>query len=352
MKYIALFISLFFSSIVCGQYDHEDVFLELDDDALRQSILDSYKTNTVLSYNRARDTFFSQIDAVDNVLECVYSGFKITLNPDFDPTQDAFAKGINTEHAYPRSKGALEGTMAFSDMYNLFPAKANINTDRGVLPFEEVSDSQTDRWYFENDVLTSIPNQNRDLYSELLSGSGFEPREKHKGDIARAYFYFYTMYQSQTDQADPDFFELQREELCRWHFLDPVDEKEWNRNIKISTYQGDNKNPFILDCRLARLYCSDIDAACISVSTDEVDIVEISSYPNPASDILFIEQSNIDFAQYDLFNMVGNRIDVGYILSENEHQSIDISRLNTGIYFLRLYDNQKGIQAIVKFVKQ
>ena len=51
------------------------------------------------------------------------------------------------------------------------------------------------------------PSQNRDKYSESAS-SVFEPREEVKGDIARAIFYFYTMY---SIVADDDFFENQKE---------------------------------------------------------------------------------------------------------------------------------------------
>ena len=39
-----------------------------------------------------------------------------------------------------------------------------------------------------------------------------------KGDIARTIFYFYTMY---NNEADANFFEVQKQQLKIWHEQDP-----------------------------------------------------------------------------------------------------------------------------------
>lgn len=342
---------LFLSFALVAQIDHESVFSDLDDEALRQALVDNYKTSTVLTYSEARDTFMKNIDAVDNVLECVYTGYKITLSPNEDPTTEAFDKGINTEHTYPRSKGANENTNAFSDMHHLFPTRIQVNSDRGSLPLSEVADNQTDKWYFEDNTITSIPSQGIDNYSELLQNVSFEPREQHKGDVARAYFYFYTMYQSQADQAAPNFFESQRETMCQWHFDDPVDEKEWNRNIKISEYQDGKKNPFILDCKLARLYCDEILGSCISVSTDEVEKANIQIRPNPVQEMLYLDIDSEYVDRFSIINLEGREVHEGWIEKDVKNTAISLNGMNNGFYIVYVYNTVGQVVAVSKFIK-
>lgn len=352
MKYI---LSCFLCISIVGlhaQYDHEGVFPELDGDDLREALLEEYKPSVVLTYSQARDTFFRNIDAVDNVLECVYTGYKITLDPLLDPTIDAFSKGINTEHTYPRSKGAFENTNAYSDMHHLFPTREQVNSDRGSLPFSEITDAQTDKWYLEEDVTMSIPSQEIERYSELWEGESFEPREAHKGDVARSYFYFYTMYQNQADQAAPNFFSIQQETMCQWHYEDPVDEKEWNRNIKISAYQDGKKNPFILDCRLARLYCDEILGSCLTVSVHEPNPTDFSIHPNPAREILFVELSEDLYDQYQIITIDGKIVGTGSLDEESSQTTIDIQGLAGGFYTLRIFNSIEKYSTFKKFVKQ
>jgi len=351
MKKVLIGLLVLMSISISAQFDHESVFSDLDGDDLKDALVDNYKTSTVLTYSEARDTFFRNIDAVNNVLECVYTGFKINLNPNIDPTTDAFSKGINTEHTYPRSKGALEGTNGYSDMHHLFPTRERANSDRGNLHFKDIVDSQTDKWYFEENITTSIPTQGIENYSELLTNDGFEPREKHKGDVARAYFYFYTMYKNQADQAAPNFFGLQQETMCQWHFDDPVDEKEWIRNNKIATYQDGKKNPFILDCKLARLYCDDIIGSCLSVSTDNISNTSIFIRPNPTQEMMVLEVDGSIADNFTIHSLDGRVVSSGYLEKEAKSTSIITGDLNNGFYIIRVYNNAGKVTGIVKFVK-
>lgn len=79
---------------------------------------------------------------------------------------------------------------------------------------------------------------------------------KVKGDIARAMFYFYTIYHDQADRVDPNYFDKQRQTLCKWNQQDSPDSTEIERSHAISRFQG-NDNPFVLDVTLAeRAYCN------------------------------------------------------------------------------------------------
>lgn len=351
MHKILTFIIVFISCSLSAQFAHEPVYPALQGNTLKQALVNDYKTNTVLTYSQARDTFMKNMDAVNNVLECVYSGYQVTLNPNEDPTTDAFAKGINTEHTYPRSKGAQEGTNAYSDMHHLFPTKENVNSARGSLPFTEIIDTQTDKWFLEDNVRNTIPTSNIDGYAELKENEGFEPREQHKGDVARAYFYFYTMYQNQADNAAPNFFESQRETLCDWHFQDAVDEKEWNRNLMIASYQDDKVNPFILDCRLARLYCGDIEGYCISVSTNSTSVESIESYPNPVSDRLVVINSGNRYSRFQISTANGQIVQSGFTQLHTDELIIDVSTLMKGFYIIAFSDDKDRTQAISRFIK-
>ena len=80
-----------------AQFDHETIFPELHGEELYNALVANYKTSSVLTYGEARDTFMRNIDAVDNLLTCVYTGYTISLNPNLDPTTDAFAQAFCQE---------------------------------------------------------------------------------------------------------------------------------------------------------------------------------------------------------------------------------------------------------------
>lgn len=235
------------------------LFPELKGEALRAALRQAYKPEQVLSYRYARDTLYTRVFAFRDSLSCFYTGHTIYLDPRLDPTEAAYrdgkADGINCEHAYPRSKGAEHGN-ADSDMHHLFPTWVGVNQSRGNQPYGEVDDRHTQRWFYRNSVQKHTPPAAViDLFSE--SGDGhFEVREDHKGDIARAIFYFYTMYREQADAADPIFFSEQLPDLCLWHHADPADHREYFRTLAIARYQDGKPNPFVLDPTLAeRAYC-------------------------------------------------------------------------------------------------
>jgi hypothetical protein len=136
-----------------------------------------------------------------------------------------------------------------SDMHHLFPCKSNVNSSRGNDPFAEIPDEETDKWFRDDYYLTTIPDEYIDEYAEKLNNSNerFEPREDHKGNSARAMFYFNAIY---NDVADQNFWELQKDDLLDWNYLDEVDPEELERTWGIANYQN-NPNPFVLDNSLA-----------------------------------------------------------------------------------------------------
>ncbi|WP_017317613.1 endonuclease [Mastigocladopsis repens] len=234
--------------------DSATILPELSNSSLVQELAQEYRPSQSLNYDRARDEMFGRIDNQDGVVTDVYASYQIRLTGDGDPSQEADRLGQNTEHVWPQSKGADKGN-ARSDLHHLFPAKKNINSERGNKPFADIADTSTEEWYRDDTEQTTIPSSEIDEFSESAF-SRFEPREKVKGDIARAMFYFYTIYRSQGDAIDPNYFKDQRQTLCQWNQQDPPDNAEIERSHAIAEFQG-NDNPFVLDITLAeRAYCN------------------------------------------------------------------------------------------------
>ncbi len=262
------------------------LFAGLEGEALADALVQYFKPTALYEYGPARDTLFARIDNHDDSLTCVYTGWTLWLDPTQDPTQAAFqgGAGINTEHTWPQSKGATG--YAKSDMHHLFPTRVHANELRASLPFGEIPDHQTTAWLWQDQLLSQPPAAHLDEASEW-DGQRFEPREDHKGNVARAMFYFFTMYRGQAEAADPDFFWLQLEDLCYWHAADPVDAREYARTWAIAQRQDGKPNPFVLDCSLAeRLYCAELLAECQPLTTRQGELSPppptLEVRPNPS----------------------------------------------------------------------
>ena len=291
---------------------NQTIFPGLYGQQLIDSLVAHYKPATVLSYDDARDTLFGVIYNVNYSVRAVYTGYTIYLNPNQDPSDAAYAQDVNTEHTWPQSKGATG--MARSDMHHLCPTRVNVNSDRGNDPFAEIPDNDTDRWYRLTEVRSTIPTQHIDEYSEKdFDASQFEPREDHKGNVARAMFYFYTMYKAQADAADPNFFPLQKNTLRSWHHLDPADSLEIVRTQLIANYQDGKPNPFVLDSTLVdRAYFTTSPPG--NVQPGDLVISEFMANPNAVSD---------SYGEYvEFYNTTDTTIDInGFTLEDDDGQA-------------------------------
>ncbi|MFA8299856.1 MAG: endonuclease [Hyphomicrobiales bacterium] len=234
--FTAILINLFlFSSVLAFSQTAPSSYKNVQ---LRQWLKQNYfdGKHTRLGYTRARRYMYNNIDNYNNKITCVYSGYIKSWSYGGTGTNPY---PINCEHTVPQSFFNKSEPMK-SDLHHLFPTYANWNSTRSNYPFDEISDTQTDKWMYQTSSTYNKPSSNIDAYSEYAN-SEFEPREDHKGNVARAIFYFYTMYPTQagsiTRVADPDV-------LYQWHLADPVDSKERDRNNKVETYQGD-RNPYI-----------------------------------------------------------------------------------------------------------
>ncbi len=207
-----------------------------------QALRDWFKANNYngkhiqLGYTNARVKMYNFIDNKNNSLKCVYSGLVVSWTYGGTGSNPA---PLNCEHTIPQSFFAEAEPMK-SDIHHLFPTYANWNSTRSNHPFKDIADSSTEKWMRSTASQTTIPTSAINEWSEYANSS-FEPREDHKGNVARSIFYFYNMYPTQAGPlskvGDINMF-------YQWHLADPVDADEIDRNNKVAQYQG-SRNPYI-----------------------------------------------------------------------------------------------------------
>ncbi|MGI4862300.1 MAG: endonuclease [Janthinobacterium lividum] len=215
-------------------------------DWLRTNWYDPYRV--VLSYADARAKMYNYADNYSNSVVCVYSGYSESVPFNFNNTSTGVVSSINCEHSIPQS-WFNETVRMRSDMHHLYPTYITWNSNRGSDPYAEIPDTQTTLWMRLTQSQTGIPATNIAEYSEDGPGK-FEPREDHKGNLARTAFYFYTMHAGQPDLVSTGHNDINTladlNTLYQWHLADPVDAHEQERNRRVAASQG-NYNPFIED---------------------------------------------------------------------------------------------------------
>lgn len=213
------------SSLAPGEYYRDAQGLQGGD--LLRTLAGIVSRHKVLSYDRARDVMFADVDDLDDddVVECDYTDRKLAGVTD---RRSAYreGKGFNAEHTWPQSLGAVGS--AKSDLHHLFPTDCHANSKRSSFPFGEVVNVV---WSEGGSKL------GRDSRGRMV----FEPRDEQKGNTARALFYFYTVYGKQANLSN---FRVEQETLVKWHRQDPVTSLDRERNDAVYRYQG-NRNPFV-----------------------------------------------------------------------------------------------------------
>jgi hypothetical protein len=183
-----------------------------------------------------------------------------------------------------------------SDLHHIFPTWANVNSARGNLPFAAIPDNQVSSWWGIGTVgglKTAPPIDVRYKFSKLRDNTAFEPRDDHKGNVARAIFYFWMRWQNDaTVSANQRFFEGMKETLYRWHYIDPPDEREVKRSNDIAAEQG-NRNPFVHDTTLIRrAFFPHIGDGGGNTFTVTSSAVQFNTRRIGASDTLFVFVQN------------------------------------------------------------
>jgi plastocyanin len=86
--------------------------------------------------------------------------------------------------------------------------------------------------------------------------------------------------------------------------------------------------------------------AVLPLTTNSISTNFLSIYPNPASDVIFIETESLSLI--NIYNISGQKI-INLELSDS--QSINIEQLESGIYLIEVMSSGKKISDLVKIVK-
>ncbi|MDA9793407.1 endonuclease [Bacteriovoracaceae bacterium] len=197
-------------------------------------------THTPLtSYTTARKYLFGAIhlkqDERGHYVEDVYCAKTIRNNVGEMRIPDHNV--INCEHTWPQSRfsSAAPKSIQKSDLHHLYPTDSRANSSRGNSKFGELANPE------------SLSNCGISSKGDIAGNGarGFEPPKEHKGNVARALFYFSIRYKIEI----VDYEEMY---LRQWNYEDPVDDAEMKRNNIVESVQG-NRNPFIDDPSLMEM---------------------------------------------------------------------------------------------------
>ncbi len=210
-----------------------------------------------LSYKTARKWLFghlhlNQAETGELSVLDVYCGHSYTAQ-DFNTgdktpglNEIPWHEVVNTEHTWPQSRFNKEKygkDIQKGDLHHLFPTANRMNSTRGNLQFAEVdvtSSSQVTVRGLDCEMNRKGTIKAIEGMPELTAGDRnlyYEPPSAHKGNVARALFYFSVRYEMPIAPAEEAY-------LRKWHEEDPVDYDEALRNQLIFQIQG-NRNPFI-----------------------------------------------------------------------------------------------------------
>lgn len=202
--------------------------LGLSGTTLKTELHNLIDNNTYANYDGAKTFLFQDLDNVNSVVRCVYTGQDYTINSSYNGSSSP-----NTEHTYAQSWfGTAEASIKKADVHHLFITNSSVNSSRSNLPFDVVTN--VDNTYSYANGYISKRGDNSD------GSTVFEPADQHKGNLARALLYFNVRYNMTLSQGGVDMLET----LLTWHNADPVDAAELTRNTAVYGHQG-NRNPFV-----------------------------------------------------------------------------------------------------------
>ncbi len=218
----------------------------LSGESLKTALYHIIKGHTQFPYTSASTDVWDILKETDrdpansaNVI-LLYSGLSVNAAQEYNN-----GNGWTREHVWAKSRGDFgTETGTGTDVHNLRPENDPINTARNNRWFAECSDM-----VYYNGVPTG----------SYTSSSAWiwKPRDAVKGDVARMIFYMATRYEGENGELDLEVIDYiptdnyttapihaKLQDLLLWHYQDPVDNFERNRNEVIYKYQM-NRNPFI-----------------------------------------------------------------------------------------------------------
>ena len=280
-KFFALFVCLSFALLVSAQApsNYYNSANGLTGNQLKMALHNIIKGHTAISYSATADAFWSTDNKGNGVVWDMYSDrpggtppYTYYLGQDQCGNYSAEGDCYNREHSWPQS-WFNEQTTPRCDLHHLFPTDGFVNGKRGNNAFGEVRSAT---WTSRNGSKLGP------CKTSGFTGTVFEPIDEYKGDFARALMYMSVRYYTEdaswstsdmTNKSEIKSWAIQL--LMRWNELDPVSQKEINRNNVIYSSYQHNRNPFIDHPEYARMIW-DPTWNLVGEETSNVSI-----FPNP-----------------------------------------------------------------------
>jgi endonuclease I len=248
-----------------GYYDQA---ANLTGKQLKTTLQKIIRGHTRRTYDNLWTDFYSTDDKPDKTVWDIYSDipdgtpngnppyvFEFGASPGNQCATTPGIEGVcyNREHTFPKSwwgGGTAAADTMYTDLFHLYPTDSKVNSLRNNNPYGKVT---TATWTSQNGSklgTCSIPG---------YSGVAFEPPDVYKGDLARNYFYLATRYENRIaawkalssdggvvldGSSFPCFEPWFLKMLLEWNILDPVSQKEIDRNNAVFAIQH-NRNPYI-----------------------------------------------------------------------------------------------------------
>lgn len=291
----------------------------------------SYVTTDNLPINKVWDMYSLKADGTAN-----YYYTNSSNNSDQCGNYSAEGDCYNREHSTP-SSWFNDATPMYTDLFNVYPTDGYVNNRRSNYPFAGVGSAS---------YTSSNGSKLGSCSTTGYSGTVFEPIDSFKGDFARTYFYMATRYENVVSTWPSNSTECAAvyagngglvfkpwyvTMLLNWCTLDPVSQKETNRNNAVYAIQN-NRNPYIDHPE----WIVEIWGPAVGIEQKE-ETVNVGVFPNPVSEnltIMFYELNNaIDKIEiYSLTSALVKSID-----KPDYRQSINVSGFSEGIYTVVIY---------------
>lgn len=359
MKKIALFVlalSLSLASFAqpANYYNSAN---GLTGNQLKTALHNIIKGHTSISYSQILNAYWSTDNKGNGVVWDMYSDrpggtppYTYYLGQDACGSYSGEGDCFNREHSWCQSWFNDQSTPR-TDLHHIFPTDGFVNGKRGNNPFGEVRSAE---W-------TSINGSKLgSCKTPGYTGTVFEPIDEYKGDFARAIMYMSVRYYGEdsgwstsgmTNKSEIKSWAIDM--LLRWNELDPVSQKEIDRNNAIYNDYQHNRNPFVDHPEYARMiwdpnwqgttYTVSLSAGvggsispsgtqtvnsgnnltftvtpnmCYSIVSVKVNGMAVSLNSNNSYTITNIQQNttvNVTFAEADAFQIIASSNDHGTV---------------------------------------
>jgi len=234
------------AQIPSGYYDDAN---GLSGEQLQIALHNIIDNHNSISYSALWTAFSTTDNAGGGVVWDMYAICGFTLGGDQCGTFGSECDCYNREHSFP-SSWFNDASPMYTDLFQIVPTDGYVNGIRSNYPYGE----------------TNSPSYTSGNGSQLgpcsvvgYSGIVFEPADEYKGDFARNYFYMATRYSDiianwENNNSNgnavlngtsyPAYESWFLDMIMAWHILDPVSQKEIDRNNAVYAIQN-NRNPFI-----------------------------------------------------------------------------------------------------------